>query len=453
MDATDASADPRLRVVILLQRERFQEALRVLQATSPAALEPAEGLALRAEALLGLAEFQQAEDLAHQALRLDAGQARALYVLGSVALHDRRSVAEAVPWYRQATLADPTFAPAFHALGLLLLDAGFQDAAATALRHAQALEPANWHYAAGVARLSPPAQRAQLLRAAYRAGLRDTPHSPALRLRLLGTYVTGVLAPLLGSSPGQGGARHGMDVYRLILARPVVLTYLLLAINVAMYLVLETHGGSLNNQTLLQYGAEYPAAIVHQGQWWRLITPLFLHAGLTHLLVNGVSLYFVGVLYERCVGRSRFLYVYLVAGLGGSVASLAFSPDLAVGASGAIFGIFGGLGVYFFRNRALFGRISRSLVGQILVLSVLNLLLPNVVSSIDGWAHAGGLAAGAAAAWAAGPRLPSAGSSHDPAALLQERRPGRMILLQMVSVVLVLLVVTLLVVAWNPAGV
>jgi rhomboid protease GluP len=233
----------------------------------------------------------------------------------------------------------------------------------------------------------------------------------------------------------------------------VVLTYLLLAINVAMYAFLETHGGSLNNQTLLQYGAEYPAAIVHQGQWWRLITPIVLHAGLMHLVVNGISLYFVGVLYERCVGPGRLLYVYLLAGLGGSVASLAFSPDLAVGASGAIFGIFGGLGVYFFRHRALFGRISRTLVSQVLVLSALNLLLPNVVSAIDGWAHAGGLVAGILAAWAAGPWLPSSGDGRDAGTLLTDRRPRWAIVLAMGVVALVLMVVTVLVIHWNPAGV
>ncbi len=114
-----------------------------------------------------------------------------------------------------------------------------------------------------------------------------------------------------------------------------------------------SHGGSQNTATLERYGAKDDFAIIHQGQWWRLVTPMFLHEGLAHLGVNMFSLYMVGPLYERCVGSARFLYVYFFAGICGSVFSVAASKDPAVGASGAIFGIFGALGVYFFRNRRL----------------------------------------------------------------------------------------------------
>jgi rhomboid protease GluP len=237
-----------------------------------------------------------------------------------------------------------------------------------------------------------------------------------------------------------------------VLARPVFLTYALLAINVMVYLFLETHGGSQNTATLDRYGALDGAAIVHRGQWWRLITPVFLHSGIMHIAVNSLSLYFVGVLYERCVGAWRFLFVYFFAGVAGSVLSLAMSTDLAVGASGAIFGIFGAMGLYFFRNRALFGPLSRSLVRQVVGLSVLNLLLPNLVSGIDGWGHVGGLIGGIVAGATVGPLLGAAGSGATPAAALAERRSMTAVAGSLVLVTLLLLAACALVIWLNPAG-
>ncbi|HWE61462.1 MAG TPA: rhomboid family intramembrane serine protease [Chloroflexota bacterium] len=446
-------ANPQRHIEELLRRERFREALQLLATTTAAGLSPAQRLALQAEAEAGLAEFDAAEQHAREALALDPGEARAYTVLGTIALQVHRQPLQAVQLFKQAIAVDAGYAPAHFALGSVLLDAGHSEPAASELRQAQALDPTNWRYAAGLALLEPTRSRAGALRAAYRAGLAEQPRSLRLRLRLLGTYPGSLLAPLAGASrPRTADARLGYEVYRRILARPVIITYILLAINVLMYFVLEANGGSQNNATLDRFGAEDAAAIVHQHQWWRLITPVFLHAGLTHLLVNGISLYFVGTLYERCVGQARFLYVYLFAGIGGSLASLAFTTDLAVGASGAIFGIFGALGVYFYRNRALFGRIARSLVGQILVLTVLNLLLPNVVANIDGWAHVGGLVAGVIAAWIVGPALPAPTPDATPEALLREQRPPARIAAELVIAALLLCVVAAALIAWNPAG-
>jgi rhomboid protease GluP len=180
---------------------------------------------------------------------------------------------------------------------------------------------------------------------------------------------------------------------------------------------------------------------------------VFLHAGIVHIAVNSLSLYFVGVLYERCVGAWRFLFVYFFAGVAGSVLSLAMSNDLAVGASGAIFGIFGAMGLYFFRNRALFGPLSRSLVSQVVGLSVLNLLLPNVVSGIDGWGHVGGLIGGIVAGAVAGPVLGAAGSDASPAAALAEHRSMPAVTGSLVLVTVLLIAVCVAIIWLNPAGV
>lgn len=452
MHPVNAVADIQGEILRALHSEHYRYALQLLDARQSEIPNQAAALALRAEALLGLAEFDEAQEAARQALQLDPSTARAMYVLGTVAQVADRQAVHAAQWYRQATLADPQFPGAHNALGLLLLEAGFQEQAAEALRTAQALEPENWRYAVSVALLEPPGRRAAALRQAYQRGLREHPNSIRLRVRLAGTYLATALAPLAGGSGRRAGPREAAQSYQAILAKPVWLTYMLLTINAAMFLLMELQGGSENDSVLQRFGAEDPFAIVHHHEWWRLLTPLVLHAGPTHLLVNGVSLYFVGTLYERCVGPSRFLYVYLVAGLGGSVASLAFTQSLAVGASGAIFGVFGGLAVYFFRNRALFGRIARSLVGQVLVLSAINLLLPNIVANVDGWAHAGGLGAGILAAWAAGPVLPLATASENVGSPLTETRDLRRVVVTMLVVLILTIVSAALIIVWNPAG-
>ena len=434
----------------LIARGRLREARRVLEGGVAGGADQATQLALKAQVLAGLAEFDKATEAARAALALDPQQARAYYVLGFVA-EAQGNPQGAAGGYRQAIQADPSFAPAYHAFGLLLYRAGELEPAAQALRRALALDPRNWRYAAGVALLEPGVGRARALRAAYRTGIAQGNGSLGLRWRLLGTYLSQALVPLLGNRR-PANQQLGAAMFMQIQQRPVYLTYVLIAINVFMYLLMETHGGSQNTATLDLFGAKDSAEIVHHGQWWRLITPMFLHAGLTHLLVNSVSLYFVGPLYERCVGRSRFLYVYFFAGVGGSLLSLARSNDLAVGASGAIFGIFGALGVYFFRNRHLFGGISRSIVRQVVILSAVNLLLPTVVAGVDGWAHLGGLLAGIGAAYLAGPALSDRTPGVTPEDALRERRSPAAVVVLLVGAAVALAVLCALIIQWNPAG-
>jgi len=433
----------------LIRAGRIRQAIAALDA---AALEPADRLALLAQARLELAEFDRAAATARQALAADPAQPRAHYVLGAVAERDRRNGEEAVGSYRAALEADPAFAPALAAIGRLMLGAGYAQQAEGPLRRALALDPDDWRYREGAALVAPPAERPRLLRVAYRMALAERPASPSLRLRLLLTYPSVLLAPLVLRRSRSAPAMVGVAAYRAQLARPVLITYVLLTINVLMYLVLERSGGSQDTATLFRFGAKDGAAIVHDHQWWRLLTPVFLHAGITHLLVNSFSLYFVGSLYERCAGRLRLLAVYLIAAIGGSIASVAFSTNLAVGASGAIFGLLGASGVYFFRNRFLYGRISRAVLGQVLFFSALNLFLPSVEPNIDGWAHAGGLLAGIVAAIAVGPVLSVPAGDQGAAPALSDSRPPRTVLLLLAGTILTLCAVAAVVIAWNPAG-
>ncbi len=433
----------------LLVRGRGNEALRLLNAGQLGG-DSAEALGLRAWALADRAEFDQAARVAGEALALDPDQSRAFLALGLSAQATGKAQ-EAADAYSRAIQADPRLAYAYYRLGMLFLKSGDSATAQRALTTAAGLDPRQWRYAAGLAVFEPPTRRAGAQRAAYRAGIASGDGGIGLRLKLIGTYI-GTALLTTGGSGSQAGTRLAITAYQRLQARPVLVVYALIALNVAMYIFLETHGGSQDTATLERYGAKDDFAIIHQGQWWRLITPMFLHEGLAHLGVNMFSLYMVGPLYERCVGSARFMYVYFFAGICGSVFSLAFSKDPAVGASGAIFGIFGALGVYFFRNRKLFGRLSRALVSQVVVLSVINLLIPNVVGGIDGWAHLGGLLSGMAAAWLVGPavQVPSDADSTDIA--LDDLRPPMSVALLLGAAAVALAALAVGVIAWNPVG-
>jgi rhomboid protease GluP len=148
-----------------------------------------------------------------------------------------------------------------------------------------------------------------------------------------------------------------------------------------------------DGQTLFDLGAMFPPAIAN-GQYWRLFTAIFLHAGLLHLAFNGYALWLFGRNVEDSLGTAWFLVVYFVSGFLASVASYAFGPvtSLAVGASGAIFGVFGAFIAYNYRRRhtALASANLRSAI----TLIVLNALLAIGYRAIDWRAHLGGLLAG-----------------------------------------------------------
>jgi rhomboid protease GluP len=135
-----------------------------------------------------------------------------------------------------------------------------------------------------------------------------------------------------------------------------------------------------------------PAILGPPQQWWRLLTAIFLHASLLHLLLNTVGLLLLAPALEEGLGRWRFLVVYLGAGAAGAAASLAvYHPRLGLGASGAIFGVGGGLVALWYHYRASIGRdvwtIGLGMVAAGLVLSALHV-------GVDNAAHVGGLLAG-----------------------------------------------------------
>jgi membrane associated rhomboid family serine protease len=183
-----------------------------------------------------------------------------------------------------------------------------------------------------------------------------------------------------------GGRQHsgGIDATRV-----------LIGINILVFLVVVQSGASVlsGNGTSSAYDrfALIPAAVA-EGQWYRLFSSMFLHFGVPHIALNMLALYVIGTQVEAMLGRWRFLALYFLAGLGGSVFSFIAGPptEVAAGASGAVFGLFGAL-YFLVRKRGLE-------TGGIVGIIAINLVFSFTFSNIDWRGHVGGLVAGSVVA-------------------------------------------------------
>ena len=162
-----------------------------------------------------------------------------------------------------------------------------------------------------------------------------------------------------------------------------------------MVTVYQGAGVSAPGGPLFNDGALVGALIYTDGEWYRMVTAMFLHASLLHLAFNMLALYWLGTVVEQALGTWRFLLIYFVSGLAGSAGALVFSGPLAatVGASGAIYGIMGALLVLEYRATGSFA-------GPVLGFIVLNLALTFAIPNISVGGHLGGLAGGILATFA-----------------------------------------------------
>jgi len=176
-------------------------------------------------------------------------------------------------------------------------------------------------------------------------------------------------------------------------------TRVLIGLNVLVFGALAAAGVSPldpSTEQLLRWGADF-APLTVSGQWWRLGTSMFLHAGLLHLALNMWCLLNLGLVAEILFGRTAFVILYCLSGLGGSLASLFAHPNgVGVGASGAIFGLAGGLITFVWvrREAAAAARLTKMLP-SLLSFVAYNLLFGAMNPLIDNSAHLGGLVVGA----------------------------------------------------------
>lgn len=181
---------------------------------------------------------------------------------------------------------------------------------------------------------------------------------------------------------------------------PRFMTYIIIGLNVLAYLIVAfvSHEfldfTDLNGQiALINLGGQWND-LVAQGQYWRIFTAMFLHLNIGHIALNMLSLYFVGSAVELFYGKWRYLLIYLVSGIIGGVTMYFLVPGgAAVGASGAISGIFGALGAFFFVNRRALGAAGNAMIGQWLFWLVLNVAF-GFSGGIAWQDHLGGLFAG-----------------------------------------------------------
>jgi rhomboid protease GluP len=182
----------------------------------------------------------------------------------------------------------------------------------------------------------------------------------------------------------------------LPLTRPV-LAWGLLGLNILVFAVETLVGGSENSATLIELGAKVNVLIA-MGEYWRLVTPMFLHIGVMHILVNSYAIYAIGPEVEALFGRSRFFAIYLLSGVAGNVMSYAFTPNLSAGASTAIFGLVGAEMVFFYRQRKTLGAFGQRRLINILLIIALNLFIGSS-GGVDNFGHAGGFLGGILLAW------------------------------------------------------
>ena len=167
---------------------------------------------------------------------------------------------------------------------------------------------------------------------------------------------------------------------------PVVLT--ILAVNIGMFMAQQLFGHAFTDTLVMN------PALIRDGEYWRLLTPIVLHAGIFHILMNSYVLYVFGPNVEQAFGSVKFALMYLAAGFMGNVLSFAIPPDnSSLGASGAVFGLAGVLLVYLYKRRrsTFISQYLRS-IGFFIVANLLFGFL--FAARIDNWAHIGGLIGG-----------------------------------------------------------
>lgn len=171
---------------------------------------------------------------------------------------------------------------------------------------------------------------------------------------------------------------------------PIITNIIILTCILYFILMLFGTKGNLSAANLLNYGANFQP-YVKDGEWYRLFSCIFVHASIIHLFLNMYALKIIGSQIESFLGKSRYIIVFIISGLIGSLFSAILTKSVSVGASGAIFGALGSLLYFTYHYRIVLGN---NLKYEIMPIVIFNLFIGLMIPGVDVWAHIGGLIGG-----------------------------------------------------------
>lgn len=182
--------------------------------------------------------------------------------------------------------------------------------------------------------------------------------------------------------------RKNKKMEKIFSSKKPIVTWIIIALCIIMFFV---SGMGYDTYTLVKYGANF-SGLVRNGELYRLVTYMFLHAGIVHIGLNMYSLYIVGPRVEDFFGKWKYALIYFISGICGGLLSIGVTPNVvSVGASGAIFGLFGALIYFGYNYRGYIGAMIRS---QVVPIVIYNLFMGLFIPGIDMWGHVGGLIGG-----------------------------------------------------------
>lgn len=189
----------------------------------------------------------------------------------------------------------------------------------------------------------------------------------------------------------KNNAKRNKIAEKIFSYKQPIVTYIIMAVCIILFILMELSGGSTNSQILLKYGANLDI-LVKNGEYYRLFTCIFLHIGIMHLICNMYSLYVIGREVESLFGKVKYIIIFILSGIFGSIMSIAFTHNtISAGASGAIFGLLGAL-LYFGINYRTY--LGEAIKRTIIPIIVVNLIISFFAEGIDLAAHIGGLVGG-----------------------------------------------------------
>lgn len=168
-------------------------------------------------------------------------------------------------------------------------------------------------------------------------------------------------------------------------------TFAILIINFLVFALMELNGGSTQINVLISFGAIEPERIFVKHEYFRLLSNMFIHIGIIHLLANSLSLYIFGTRAEKYMGKLKFIIIYILSGIGCAVSSLIFTPGISAGASGAIFGIMGSIFIYSIFNKISIDGFDLYFIILFIIISI---AAGFVNSNVDNAGHIGGFITG-----------------------------------------------------------